>query len=55
MALADPHMMFVKNRSPLHGRAVQGLAGSATAHLRIDRIDADFIAHGGAVTRCPVF
>jgi len=48
-------MMFVKNRSPLHGRTVQGLAGGAAAYLRIDRIGADFVAHDGSVTRCPVF
>jgi hypothetical protein len=47
-------MTFVEDRSPLHGRAVQRLAGPAVADLGIQRIGAYLVADRTAVTACPV-
>ena len=44
-ASAEPDIAFMKNRGPLHGRAVQHLAIAAMTDLGIDRIGADFVPH----------
>ena len=59
-ASGEPDIAFIKNRGPLHGRAVQRLANAAMADLRIDRIGADFVPHRlamatGAILRDEAF
>ncbi len=44
-ASGEPDIAFMKNRGPLHGRAVQNLAHAAMTDLGIDRIGADFVPH----------
>ena len=59
-ASGEPDIAFMKNRGPLHGRAVQNLANAAMTDLGIDRIGADFVAHRmamatGAILRDEAF
>ena len=59
-ASGKPNIAFMKNRGPLHGRAVQSLANAAMADLGIDRIGADFVPHRmamatGAILRDEAF
>ena len=54
-ALGDANVMLVENRRPLHGRAVQFLAGEAMAELRIHRVGAHLVLNGTTVTAGPVF
>ncbi len=44
-ASGEPNIAFMKNRGPLHGRAVQNLAIAAMTDLGINRIGADFVPH----------
>ena len=44
-ASGEPDIAFMKNRGPLHGRAVQHLANAAMTYLGIYRIGADFVPH----------
>ena len=45
----EPDILFVKNCSPLHGRAVQYLAIAAMTNLGVDRIGADFVSYRTAM------
>src|SRR5262249_18536966 len=47
-------MVLEENRGPLHGGAVQCLAGAAVAYLGIHRIGADLIADRAAMAACAV-
>ncbi len=61
----EPDIVFMENRGPLHGRAVQHLAIAAVTNLGVNRIGADVVAHRTAmaagsvlrgkafVVRCP--
>ncbi len=49
-ASSEPNIAFMKNRGPLHGRAVQNLAIAAMTDLGINRIGADFVPHRRAMT-----
>jgi hypothetical protein len=49
-ASGEPDIAFMKNRGPLHGRAVQSLAIAAMANFGIDRIGADFVPDRMAMT-----
>ena len=56
----EPDILFVENRGPLHGRAVQHLAIAAMTDLGINRIGADFVPHRmamatGAILRDEAF
>ena len=44
-ASGEPDIAFMKNRGPLHGRAVQNLATAAMTDLGINRIGANFVPH----------
>ncbi len=59
-ASGEPDIAFMKNRGPLHGRAVQSLANAAMTDLAINRIGADFVPHRmamatGAILRDEAF
>ena len=45
----EPDVGLVKDRSPLHGSAVQHLAHPAMTDLGIDRVGTDFVVHRVAV------
>ena len=49
-ASGEPNIAFMKNRGPLHGRAVQNLAIAAMTDLGINRIGADFVPDRMAMT-----
>ena len=41
----ESHVAFVKDRGPLHGRAMQHLAITAMTDLGINRVSANLVAH----------
>jgi hypothetical protein len=54
-ASGEPDIAFMKNRGPLHGRAVQHLASAAMTDLGIDRIGADLVEHRIAIATARYF
>jgi hypothetical protein len=52
---SQPHVMFVKDNSPLHGSAMQCLASFAVTEFRVHRLSAHLIANAAAKTRSLVF
>ena len=52
---SEPHVMFVKDGSPLHGGAMQCLASFAVTEFRIHRLSAHLVANAAAKTRSLVF
>lgn len=56
----ESDVLFMEDRRPLHGRAVQGLTLPAMTDFGIDRLGADFVPYGttmasGSILRDKVF